>query len=69
MLARNMGGYWLKNRDSELFQNSKRDNREEGFSKLDGVIKEVLHWDKFGKACTEKIEATQGKIEEHVHKA
>jgi hypothetical protein len=48
ILARSMGGYWLKNRDRELFQNSKRDNREEGFSRLDGVIKEVLHWDKFG---------------------
>jgi hypothetical protein len=37
-LARSMGGYWLKNRDSELFQNRKRDNRVEGFSKLDIVI-------------------------------
>jgi len=38
ILARSMGGYWLKNRESELFQKSKRDNREEGFSKLDGFI-------------------------------
>jgi hypothetical protein len=37
ILARSMGGYWLKNIDSELFQNRKRDNRDEGFSKLDIV--------------------------------
>ena len=35
ILARSMGGYWLKNRESELFQNSKLDNIEEGLSKLD----------------------------------
>jgi len=34
ILARSMGGYWLKNRDRELFQNSKLDNRDAGFSKL-----------------------------------
>ena len=34
MLARSMGGYWLKNRDSELFQNRNLDNRDAGFSKL-----------------------------------
>jgi hypothetical protein len=27
----------LKNRESELFQKSKRDNREDGLSKLDSV--------------------------------
>jgi hypothetical protein len=37
-LARSIGGYWLKNRDSELFQNKKRDSRDAGFSKLDLVI-------------------------------
>ena len=37
ILARSMGGYWLKNRESELFQNSKRENRDEGLSKLDSV--------------------------------
>jgi hypothetical protein len=33
-----MGGYWLKNKDSELFQNKKLDNRDAGFSKLYIVI-------------------------------
>ena len=40
MLASSMGGYWLKNRESELFQNRNRDNRDAGFSKLDSVITE-----------------------------
>jgi hypothetical protein len=40
ILARSMGGYWLKNKESELFQNSKRDNREEGLAKLDCVRKD-----------------------------
>ncbi len=45
ILARSKGGYWLKSRDSELFQNRKRDNRDEGFSKLDIVI---AVWDYIG---------------------
>ena len=28
----------MKNRDSELFQNRKRDSRDAGFSKLDSVF-------------------------------
>jgi hypothetical protein len=40
MLARSMGGYWLKNKESELFQNSKRDNKEDGRSKLDSLRKD-----------------------------
>ena len=40
ILAISMGGYWLKNIDSELFQNRKRDNRDEGVSKLDIVNKD-----------------------------
>ena len=40
ILARSMGGYWLKKRDSELFQNRKRDSRDEGFSKLESFITE-----------------------------
>jgi hypothetical protein len=45
ILARSMGGYWLKNRESELFQNRKRDNRDAGFSKLDIFISD---WDYIG---------------------
>jgi hypothetical protein len=41
ILARSMGGYWLKNKESELFQNSKRDNREDGQSKLDSLRKDI----------------------------
>jgi hypothetical protein len=37
ILARSMGGYWLKNRERELFQNRKLDKRDAGFSKLDIV--------------------------------
>jgi hypothetical protein len=38
MLASSMGGYWLKNRESELFQKRNRDNIDVGFSKLESVI-------------------------------
>ena len=41
MLARSIGGYWLKNRDSEVFQNRNLDNRDAGFSKLDKVNNEL----------------------------
>jgi hypothetical protein len=44
ILARSMGGYWLKNRDSELFQNRKLDSRDAGFSKLDIVISARITW-------------------------
>jgi len=44
ILARSMGGYWLKNRDSELFQNRKLDNRDAGFSKLDIIIAVRITW-------------------------
>ena len=40
MLARSMGGYWLKNKESELFQKRKRDNRDDGLSKLNSVRKD-----------------------------
>jgi hypothetical protein len=47
-----MGGYWLKNRERELFQNRNRDSNAEGFSKLDSVNKVGLHCDVFRKECT-----------------